>query len=390
MRLKTLFFLIFSGFIPFVASATTISQTIRLVLPSDGSEYNLNNGSTFDTVTVNSNSFTFVIPGTGSVELVSQDKKNLSNDGSYSVTCNSSDSHLVMSVPSGGTTKTVIVTPSGSCSSSSGSTSSGGGGSPSLGATFGGGGGGTYTPPPPTPTPQPAPAPMAVLPPVSAIPTMVITFSKDLSIGMQGDDVAKLQALFSADKALYPEGIVNGVFGPATIRAVKRFQAKYGLPQLGRVGPATRKKLNEIFGTSQEMPLSIPTPSPLPSPSNNTSALFTNDLFSGMKNNDDVLRLQTLLANDKDIYPEGILSGNFGPSTLRAVKRFQAKYGLPQLGRVGPATRKKLNEIFGVQQLSPPMMPPTSQSSSANDAVVQQLQEQLQALQSQLKTMPGQ
>src|SRR3989344_1357588 len=55
---------------------------------------------------------------------------------------------------------------------------------------------------------------------------------------------------------------------------------------------------------------------------------FTNDLALGMKG-DDVLRLQALLASDKEIYTEGTVSGYFGNLTAQAVKRFQTKYKLP-------------------------------------------------------------
>ena len=64
---------------------------------------------------------------------------------------------------------------------------------------------------------------------------------------MQGDDIAQLQLFLLQDKEIYPEGIANGRFGPATQRAVKRFQAKYGLSQVGRVGPATLVKLIELM-----------------------------------------------------------------------------------------------------------------------------------------------
>ncbi|MBI2056553.1 MAG: peptidoglycan-binding protein, partial [Candidatus Sungbacteria bacterium] len=245
--MRLFLFVIFTVVLPFVASATTIPETIRIILPTDGSEYNLNGGSSFNTLTIDSTKFTFEIPAGGSVELISQDKKNLSNDGSYSVICNSNDSRLVMSVATGGATKTVIVTPSGTCS-----TSVSGGGNPSIGATFGGGGGGggggVSTPAGTTsPTPSPAsaststvavaPAPVTVsLPSTTSIPAPVpasINFEKDLAYGMENNDVSRLQALLADDKSIYPEGIVSGYFGPATQRAVKRFQAKYGLPQVG-------------------------------------------------------------------------------------------------------------------------------------------------------------
>lgn len=45
------------------------------------------------------------------------------------------------------------------------------------------------------------------------------------------------------------------------------------------------------------------------------------------------------------IYPEGLITGNFGNLTKSAVIRFQSLYGVPQTGFVGPITRSKIIEI---------------------------------------------
>lgn len=57
--------------------------------------------------------------------------------------------------------------------------------------------------------------------------------------------------------------------------------------------------------------------------------------------------LQTALATDKDIYPEGIISGNYGSLTQAAVKRLQRKYGLGETGIIDSSTITKFNEVFG-------------------------------------------
>ena len=62
---------------------------------------------------------------------------------------------------------------------------------------------------------------------------------------------------------------------------------------------------------------------------------------------DDVLNLQTFLAEDASVYPEGLATGYFGPLTREAVKRWQAKQGIANSGDagttgwglVGPRTR---------------------------------------------------
>lgn len=63
-----------------------------------------------------------------------------------------------------------------------------------------------------------------------------------------------------------------------------------------------------------------------------------------------VKRLQTILAKDRTLYPEGLVTGYFGPATLRAVQAFQKKNnivssGTPETtgyGAVGPRTAKAL------------------------------------------------
>ncbi len=75
-----------------------------------------------------------------------------------------------------------------------------------------------------------------------------------LKQGSQSDQVAVLQALLAADPSIYPEGMVSGFFGRLTAQAVKRFQKKHGLEQVGNVGPKTLKKLQEYL---KEHPLAF-------------------------------------------------------------------------------------------------------------------------------------
>lgn len=72
----------------------------------------------------------------------------------------------------------------------------------------------------------------------------VLEIVQGLKQGSEGDQVIALQTLLAADAALYPEGKITGFFGPATRRAVARFQARNGLEQVGFIGPKTRSLLN--------------------------------------------------------------------------------------------------------------------------------------------------
>lgn len=101
-------------------------------------------------------------------------------------------------------------------------------------------------------------------------------------------------------------------------------------------------------------------------PAQALSAVFTQTLTRGVRG-EEVRQLQKLLAADKSLYPEGRITGYFGPATEQAIKRFQAKYGIVSSGTptttgyglVGPKTREKLREIFGGGELptAPPPQP---------------------------------
>ncbi len=68
-----------------------------------------------------------------------------------------------------------------------------------------------------------------------------------------------------------------------------------------------------------------------------------------------VRELQTYLATNASIYPQGLVTGYFGALTQAAVQRFQAAQGLVSsgtpattgYGRVGPITMARLNSLMG-------------------------------------------
>ena len=61
----------------------------------------------------------------------------------------------------------------------------------------------------------------------------------------------------------------------------------------------------------------------------------------------EVETLQKFLKQDSEIYPEGKVTGYYGPLTEKAVKKFQQKNGIESVGIVGPITMAKINGIIG-------------------------------------------
>jgi peptidoglycan hydrolase-like protein with peptidoglycan-binding domain len=119
--------------------------------------------------------------------------------------------------------------------------------------------------------------------------------AKPLKVGSHGKRVATVQRWLGLH--------ADGVFGPATKRAVKRFQHRHHLTADGIVGPATWRALKRAHASRSSR---------------------------GGSRASAVRLLQRALGISAD--------GIFGPATQAAVKRFQRAHGLTADGIVGPAT----------------------------------------------------
>ncbi len=73
--------------------------------------------------------------------------------------------------------------------------------------------------------------------------------STQMDIGSKGADVTALQQFLATNYSIYPQGIVSGYFGPLTAAAVVQFQVNYDISQVGRVGPQTMTKINNLMAT---------------------------------------------------------------------------------------------------------------------------------------------
>lgn len=70
------------------------------------------------------------------------------------------------------------------------------------------------------------------------------TLTRQLELGMRGNDVSALQTFLARDNTIYPQGLVTGYFGSLTKSAVSNFQARNGISSIGRVGPVTLSAIN--------------------------------------------------------------------------------------------------------------------------------------------------
>src|SRR3954463_11755901 len=125
------------------------------------------------------------------------------------------------------------------------------------------------------------------------------------ALASRDSGVAALQVALRA-RGLY-KGTVDGERGPATTRAIKRFQRRAGLPVDGAAGPATRKALGR-YGRH---------------------VLGSRPLKRGAAGWD-VASLQFLLAWHG--FPSSTFDGGLGEHTDRALRRFQRWAGLPADG----------------------------------------------------------
>ena len=256
--------------------------TLVLSVAGNNLEFTVNSGLV-QSLNVNASSLDITLAPGSAISVNSANRRTFNyqvNRAIASVSCTSDISGLGVSLASSEpSNETVTITPTNNtCTAESGGAGGGSGG--------GGGGGGGGSSAPATPATPAVPADTSTQPATPATPAEPATpssaaqpspvallvspvFNQDLAIGSRGDDVKRLQELLAQDKTIYPEGLATGYYGNLTVKAVRAFQEKYGLPSVGRVGPATRAKLQEVFGGSAApaaptAPASAPAASPAP------------------------------------------------------------------------------------------------------------------------------
>ncbi len=187
----------------------------------------------------------------------------------------------------------------------------------------------TSTPISPTaPIATPIPTPIEILPIGSTVknPPKGPKLQRTLARGTTSSDVILLQTYLKEAGFLAPSVEVTSYFGPLTEAAVKQFQVSQGIETTGTVGPLTRASISS--DEPSRTLASIPTAPVTSTPSSTT---FPMTLSIGMKNTD-VVKLQNILKR-LGFFPQTVASsGQFGPTTKKAVQAFQRTYNIASSG----------------------------------------------------------
>jgi hypothetical protein len=136
--------------------------------------------------------------------------------------------------------------------------------------------------------------------------------------------------------------------GPFTVSYVMAGTEQTPLPVTISVSDVNNNSGQFSFSLGAGVPIATPLPTPVVTTTSPTATTapsimlykFKSYLYEG-ETNTEILALQERLKTEG--FFNGTPNGYFGPLTKAAVKAYQAKHGLNQLGVVGPGTRSALN-----------------------------------------------
>ncbi len=189
--------------------------------------------------------------------------------------------------------------------------------------------------PTPEPTATPTPTPKPTEAPVYSIPKTTV------KSGTESADAKTVQRRLR-DLGYYT-GKLDGVFGKASVDALKRFQSANGLTADGVAGKTTYNILFSYDAVTAAEAEATPTPEPTataePTEAPTVAAVVWTTLRQGSAGQE-VMQLQEALIELG--YLSGTADGNYGKQTAAAVKAFQKANGLTVDGAAGEETQKLL------------------------------------------------
>lgn len=170
-----------------------------------------------------------------------------------------------------------------------------------------------------------------------------------LQNGTSGGEVVVLQVMLNRVRRNYPAipaiPVTDGVFGPATERAVRAFQSIFDLSADGIVGRATWNKLVLLYVGVTDLSELVSEGQTYYRVNYGPSTLTLREGSRGTA----VTALQyflALIAQFRYAIPAPAIDGTFGPATREAVTAFQQQAGLTPDGVVGSATWNRLYEEY--------------------------------------------
>ena len=147
------------------------------------------------------------------------------------------------------------------------------------------------------------------------------------------------------ERGLQP-GPIDGIAGDNTRRAIEAFERQQGLSVTGQISPSLAQQL---AGAQRRTPPAQPalTPAPQPSPTTTTTTTTTTNAIALAAIADQSARNRRLQASLTVLgHDTGGVDGAIGPATRNAIRRFQQQEGMRADGHVSVALYNRIDQAL--------------------------------------------